>query len=261
MRDHHSKRMSEQLVMPCGTTLDLKRPRSEGVLSDAELAYCRQNGISLAYDPLQIGWVPANCDDDMDFPSVNTRAGWPEVTNARSGVAHEPQMNALRPQYRLRAWEPGDLADYIRLLDDPEVWTYLPEAYPDPLTEDLASALIELSNASNHHQVFAVLRNAEIVGQVRLLFDVDDKNPGVAEISYWLGRAHWGKGIGGDIVGLFTKRCFADNPALTSIIAQVHRDNAGSRALLRKCGYMDAGSAPGNADIQILRLTRADHTV
>lgn len=254
MQGHHSK----QLTLPCGSSLDLTRPRSEGVLSDEELAFSRQNGIALAYDPVQIGWIPAQCEDDIDVPPYETRAGWPGIGQTRSAIAHKPQINARQPQYRLRAWEQSDIADYLRLLNDPQVWTYLPEAFPDPLTEDLASALIELSNASNHHQVFAVLHNAEIIGQVRLLYDVDDADPGVAEISYWLGRAHWGKGIGSQIVALFTKRCFADNPGLTSIIAKVHRDNAGSQAILRKCGYGDARPDPADSDLVILSLGRAD---
>ena len=132
----------------------------------------------------------------------------------------------------------------MSLLDDPDVWTYMTEQYPDPLTEEEAAALIELSNASNHHQVFEVLRNTKPVGQVRLLFDVDPFNPATAEISYWLGREHWGKGIGSDIVHLFTKRCFADNIGITKLIARVHRDNGASSAILTKASYLLQGHDP-----------------
>lgn len=239
--------------MPCGSVLDLTRPRSQGVLSDAELALCRAEGIALAYDPMQTGWVPALCDDDIDAPVPSVARTGP----ARSRVARKVQINALHPQYQLRAWELSDLDTYMALLDDPEVWAHMPEAYPDPLGPDMAEALIELSNASNHHQVFAVMRNTAIVGQVRLLYDVDDSDPGVAEISYWLGRSFWGKGIGSDVVALFTARCFADNGGLTSIIARVHAGNTGSEKVLLKAGYEAEGADPKDADWTIYRVRRS----
>jgi len=227
-----------RVTMPCGEELNLTRPRSEGVMSDQELAFCRANDISLAYDPVQIGWISALAEDDFS-PTFRKNE-----RSKRSAVALMPQVNALHPQYRLRAWTEHDLSTYVDMLDDPEVWAFMPEAYPDPLTPEAAAALIELSNASNHHQVFAVLRNAKPVGQVRLLFDIDPLNPATAEISYWLGRTHWGKGIGSDIVKLFTKRCFNDNIGITKLIARVHRDNGASAAVLTKAGYMLQGHDP-----------------
>jgi RimJ/RimL family protein N-acetyltransferase len=183
---------------------------------------------------MQIGWLPATVDDDF---GVSPQSAPKKRARNQSATAHKLQINAPHPQYALRAWEPSDLEQYRALLDDPQVWAHLPEPYPDPLTDEVATALIELSNSSNHHSVFAVLRYNRIVGQVRLLYDVDDANPSVAEISYWLGRAFWGKGIGSDVVSLFSRRCFADNPSITTLIARVHRDNKASAAVLKRAGY------------------------
>lgn len=242
------------LQMPCGTVISLDRPRSLGVLSHEEVSFCRAQGVPLAYDPMQIGWVPATVHDDFTGEGFTPKTA--RRARSHSAIAHKPQVNALHPQYRLRGWEPSDLQTYKALLDDPAVWRYLPEAYPDPLTDETAAALIELSNASNHHQVFAVLRDSKIVGQARLLYDVDDRDPGVAEISYWLGRAHWGKGIGSDLVALFTKRSFADNPGITTLIASVHRDNAASARALQKAGYSLRGADPKNPDLRIFAQSR-----
>ena len=240
------------LEMPCGNQLDLGRPRSSGILSDAELALCRSHNVPLAYDPVQTGWVSALCEDDIEGDVRKSQ----RARIARSQIARAPQVNALHPQYQLRAWEPSDMQTYMALLDDPRVWAHLPETYPDPLSPDMAEALIELSNASNHHQVFAVMRNSTIVGQVRLLYDVDDNDPGVAEISYWLGQGFWGKGIGTDIVALSTARCFADNGALTSIIARVHADNTASEKALTKAGYKAEGQDLKDATWTIYRARR-----
>lgn len=246
---------NSEILMPCGGRLDTGRARSAGVLTEKEVAFCRENGIELVYDPVQIGWIPAGVEDDIDVPPYGTRAGWEKAS--RKPVARMPQINARDPQYQLRAWSDGDVPTFLALLNDPEVWTWLPETYPDPLTTETAAALIELSNASNHHQVRAVLRNSEIVGQVRLLYDVDPQDAGVAEISYWLGRAYWGKGIGSHVVRMFTARSFADNPGIRSIIARVHADNTGSLRILKKSGYSVEGRDPSDPTWIILRCRRA----
>jgi RimJ/RimL family protein N-acetyltransferase len=239
------------LEMPCGKVIKLARLRSEGVLSGREVDFLRRAQIPLAYDPMQIGWLPTTTIDDFDNSPVRSNRA-----ETHRSVAHKPQVNALHPQYRLRSWELSDLETYRTLLDDRSVWKYMPETYPDPLTADIAAALIELSNNSNHHQVFAVLRDTRIVGQVRLLYDVDETDPAKAEISYWLGRPFWGKGIGSDVVRLFTKRCFADNGGINTLIARVHRENSGSFAVLRKAGFGQDRIDPANADWILLSCTR-----
>ncbi|WP_299413894.1 GNAT family N-acetyltransferase [uncultured Sulfitobacter sp.] len=245
---------SASLAMPCGNVIDLARSRSRGVLTREEVSFCRDKGIPLAYDPTQIGWLPATVTDDLNVEQLAAKPA--RRTRSHSAIAHKPQINALHPQYRLRAWKPYDLPHYRALLDDPLMWQYMPEAYPDPLTNETAAALIELSNASNHHQVFAVLRDSRIVGQVRLLYDVDDTDPGKAEISYWLGRAFWGKGIGSDVVALFTARCFTDNPSITTLIARVHKNNPSSAKVLAKAGYAQHGTDHKDANWIMLSVTR-----
>lgn len=195
---------------------------------------------------MQQGWVPADCDDDLTFVHHN----------AISSDFAPTKRVAPKQHFTLRAWGSSDVDAYIALLDDPDVWWFLPEDYPSPISHDLAIALIELSNASNHHQVFAVEREGSPVGQVRLEYDVEPNNPASAEISYWLGQAHWGKGIGSDMVNLFTARCLRDNPGLTSLIARVHKDNVASLRALTKAGYAVESADATRADWVKLRLVR-----
>jgi RimJ/RimL family protein N-acetyltransferase len=216
-----------------------KRSRSAGVLSREEIAYCRMHRIALAYDPVQIGWVIAGCVDDID-----------DAEMASKRPSFKPR--GLAPTYRFRRWTVDDLPVYRALLDDPKVWAKMYEPYPDPLGEALARQLIDLSN-SDHHEVLAVLRDGQIVGQVRMLFDANDS----AEFSYWFGRAHWGKGLGSAIVTIHSGRTFVQHPELTSIFAVVHPDNAASRKVLRKAGYIEEGPDSRRPDWISYRLTRA----
>lgn len=216
-------------IMPCGGELRLDRPRSQGPLTSAELQFCRENNLPLAFDPLQTGWVPAAVHDDL-------------ATNELIDHAH-PRKAHFHPNVclhlHMRAWAGSDVPEYVALLDDPAIWIHMTEEYPNPLTPEIAAALIEVSNASNHHQVHAVLKDDLPVGQVRLLFHEDA--PEEAEISYWFGRAHWGQGLASAAVKCFARQCLAENPGLTALIARVRNDNAASLRVLQKAGFAISG--------------------
>ncbi|AOL22422.1 Protein N-acetyltransferase, RimJ/RimL family [Erythrobacter litoralis] len=134
-------------------------------------------------------------------------------------------------------WQAQDLAQYKALLDDPYVWALLPEPYPDPFTDDLAASLIELSNETKHHDVRAVLADGVPVGQVRIFFAPADSVRESAEVSYWLGRDHWGCGIGARMVAAYVEEVTARFPSITMLIARIHRDNAASARIALKAGF------------------------
>ena len=230
------------------------RTRSAGVLSSSDLAMYDADGTALAFDPMQQGWVRADFEDDLTLaPAISF-----DTIEPKPRAKMNADLIPLQPQYFLRAWGTSDLEPYKALLDDPEVWHFMPEDYPNPLSDDMAMALIELSNASNHHQVYAIMRDGDVVGQVRLEYDVEQDNPSSAEISFWIGRPYWGKGIGRDVVKLFTTGSLRDNPWLTSLIARVHEENAKSMKALRNAGYVIEGADPKRANWLKLRLKRDD---
>ncbi len=158
----------------------------------------------------------------------------------------------------MRPWREDDLPRFIHLLDDPEVWKLLPEPYPDPLDETLARALIALSNEGDHHMVRAAVLDGESVGQVRLSFAPGAQDRSRGEIGYWLGRDHWGRRIGHDMVARFSAQCFAMMPELQIQFARVHRDNHASRRLLEKCGFAFESACPDHPGFDILTRSRPD---
>ncbi len=183
-------------------------------------------------DPAQVGEVPAGGADDLG-------------PLARAVLHREARL-------RLRPWRAEDLGTYLGLLDDPKVWAHLPEPYPDPLMPALARDLIAISNERWHHEVLAVEAEGMVVGQVRLAFGPGDEG----EISYWLGRVHWGRGIGSELVALFTARSLCQRPALRAIVARVHQANAASARVLEKAGYRETGRAPRDPAWRLFRIER-----
>jgi RimJ/RimL family protein N-acetyltransferase len=231
---------------------DPPRRRSQGPLTGAEVALCRRRGVALAYDPLQAGWVPAAAIDDIegidDIDGIDGDAAAQEP----APPPRPPVAGAAPPAIVLRPWDEAEAGRLAALLGDPRVWTYLPEPWPGPLSEETARALIALSNGAGHHRVRAVALAGEAVGQVRLLFGAD---PAEAEISYWLGPAYWGRGIAAAAVAAFTAECFAADAGLRRIFARVHAGNAASARLLERAGYR---AAPAEARQQPWRIWRIE---
>lgn len=201
--------------------------RSDGILCDMGLSMCRTRGIATAFDPLQGGWVPAHVIDDIPLVS--------------RGLPMHPRLAFESGALELRRWEATDVARYVVLLDDPRVWDTLPEVYPDPVTHDLAAALISISNIGSQHQVCAILETGTPVGQIRIEYDRDRPDTGAAEISYWIGRPYWGRGIASAAVSLFVRKCLAEKPGLPALFARVKIGNTASFRVLEKAGFVTDG--------------------
>lgn len=166
---------------------------------------------------------------------------------AREQYAHSVfDIKSLQQKYRFRPWNTEDVDRYVELLNNPGIWKYLPEPYPDPLTGADALQLIEISNTLPVHEVRAVLHEGAVIGQIRLQFEGSAVSPGPevqdAEISYWLGEAYWGHGLMTEILYAFTQLSFQRH-ALLSLSAWVHADNVGSIKVLEKAGYRYIGDA------------------
>jgi RimJ/RimL family protein N-acetyltransferase len=197
-----------------------------GVLNKSQIKELREKRVPIAFDPVQIGWVAVQLDE------TKNRLGWRDPQTPLSWKA-----GRLENLLHLRKWRDTDAATYRKLLNDPAMWQYMPEAWPGEITEDMARDLIAISTSASHHEVWAVQRGAVSVGQVRFAFGDLGANPHEAEISYWLGRPYWGQGIGKALIPMATKRGFTDHPAWQRITAIVHPENSASARILEDAGY------------------------
>jgi hypothetical protein len=103
----------------------------------------------------------------------------------------------------LRVWVEDDLPVYRALMGDPDLWTWMLEDRPARLDDDTARALIALSTEGTHHKVRLASLGGQPVGQVRLEYGA---TPETGELSYWIGAAHRGKGLGRQMVRRFLDR-------------------------------------------------------
>jgi RimJ/RimL family protein N-acetyltransferase len=84
-----------------------------------------------------------------------------------------------------------------------------------------------------------IVYDGQVAGSV---FSYEDA--GKPEVSYWIGKAYWGKGIATRALSEF----LADSNRTRPIYARVAKDNLGSRRVLEKCGFTVIRESKGFAN-------------
>ena len=84
-----------------------------------------------------------------------------------------------------------------------------------------------------------IVCDGQVVGSV-----ASYEESGKPEVTYWIGRAHWGKGIATRALTVFLTQANTTRP----IYARVAKDNLGSRRVLEKCGFQVVDEMKGFAN-------------
>nr|WP_239579305.1 GNAT family N-acetyltransferase [Microlunatus panaciterrae] len=139
----------------------------------------------------------------------------------------------------LRPVSPDDLDLFFDHQQDPAaVWmaAFTPADLPSRVAFDARQARI-LAEPS------IVVRTIEVdgvaVGHV-LKYELD----GDPEVSYWIGREHWGRGIGTTALARFLAVEITERP----VFARVAQDNVGSLEVLRRNGFVIVAEGSGPAE-------------
>ena len=84
-----------------------------------------------------------------------------------------------------------------------------------------------------------IIFNGQVAGSVSSYED-----EGKPEVTYWLGKDYWGKGI----ATWALKEFLAQKNQIRPIYARVTKDNLGSRRVLEKCGFKIIDESKGFAN-------------
>jgi RimJ/RimL family protein N-acetyltransferase len=84
-----------------------------------------------------------------------------------------------------------------------------------------------------------IVCDGQVVGSVSSY-----EESGRPEVTYWIGRDYWGKGIATRALAVFLVEVNTTRP----IYARVAKDNLGSRRVLEKCGFQVIGGTKGFAN-------------
>jgi RimJ/RimL family protein N-acetyltransferase len=109
----------------------------------------------------------------------------------------------------------------------------------DPTDREAFTAHWNEIMAEPTNMIRTIVCDGQVVGSVSSY-----EESGRPEVTYWIGRAYWGKGIATRALTAFLAQVNATRP----IYARVAKDNLGSRRVLEKCGFRVIGEMTGFAN-------------
>lgn len=128
----------------------------------------------------------------------------------------------------LRPWRESDAPRLAEILNDPQVLANLAATMPYPYTRERAADFITRVLESGKLE-FAVCADGEVVGNIGAV----DRGREI-ELGYYIGRAHWNKGIATRALALFLQKL---RPLGKPVSAHVFAFNPASAKVLYNNGF------------------------
>jgi ribosomal-protein-alanine N-acetyltransferase len=154
----------------------------------------------------------------------------------------------------LRALTPQDAPALQRHADDPEVAYNLFDGFPQPYTLAEAQAWCgPLHRETQFGHVWGLAVQGEVAGCISVA-----PQGGLwacsAVVGYWLGQAHWRRGITSEALSLVTAWAWQQLPQTTRLWMPIYARNGGSQAVAAKAGYRLEGR-------MALAIRKAGHAI
>ena len=144
-------------------------------------------------------------------------------------------MEIVFGDWKLRRIAHGDEESLARYANNRNVSINLRDGFPHPYTLDDAREYIQGTIDQNPLTSFAIASDQEFIGGITLHLQSDVAKRS-AEIGYWLGEPHWGKGIATAALQALVEYAFAEFD-LVRLYAHVFEWNTASVRVLEKAGF------------------------
>ena len=142
-------------------------------------------------------------------------------------------------QLLLRNVENDDMPVFFEHQLDPEANYMAAFTAKDPTSREAFMAHWQRILADKTVILQTILCDGQVAGSVSSY-----EEEGRPEVTYWLGKEYWGKGIATWALTEFLTKHNTTRP----IYARVAKDNPGSRRVLEKCGFKMIGESKGFAN-------------
>ena len=138
-------------------------------------------------------------------------------------------------RYGVRSFRESDAAELARHANNRRVWLQLRDRFPHPYTIDDARGFIAFARGAKPETAFAVTVDDLPVGSIGAVLGEDVERCS-AEVGYWLGETHWGRGVATRALVGFTGYAFAAYE-VERLFAVPLATNTASCRVLEKAGY------------------------
>ena len=142
----------------------------------------------------------------------------------------------LGESLKLRPWRRDDVASLVKHANDAEVAYYTSHRFPHPYTELDAQKFLRARRKAAAGVSLAIDVDGEAAGGIAVTIG-EGTEAHCAELGYWLGRQHWGKGVMSPVVARFVPWVMAER-GIVRLEAQVVVENRASCALLERIGFV-----------------------
>lgn len=140
----------------------------------------------------------------------------------------------------LRPWQKGDEDALVRHANNRKIWRNLTNIFPYPYTRELAEDWINRCVEGRAPvQGFAIEINGEAAGSIGSM-TLEDVRAQTRSVGYWLGEAHWGKGLATAVVRLYAGWMLRQE-GVHRLQAFVFAWNPASMRVLEKSGFQYEG--------------------
>jgi RimJ/RimL family protein N-acetyltransferase len=158
---------------------------------------------------------------------------------AENGGRPSPGVRIDGEGFLLRPWRQDDLDALLRHADDPQVPLGLSDRFPHPYTRADGEAFLAGRVVDFRHPVLAIEIDGEACGGIGARPHAGERAHS-AELGYWLGRQHWGRGHMTRVVATYLAWVV---PAwgLRRIEANVLDINPASARVLEKNAFVEEG--------------------
>lgn len=139
----------------------------------------------------------------------------------------------------LRAWRADDLDALLRHADDAAVARGLSDRFPHPYTRQDGERFLAGDVVDLRDPVFAIEVEGEACGGIGARIGAGERAH-VAELGYWLGQRHWGRGLMTRVVACYAPWLLS-MPSLQRVQATVLAGNPASARVLLRNGFSEEG--------------------
>jgi RimJ/RimL family protein N-acetyltransferase len=130
---------------------------------------------------------------------------------------------------RLRAIEDADIAAFFEHQRDPDAMRMAAFTSKDPNDREAFDAHWRRVREKSDVRIRTIEDEGAVAGYVASFLRED-----VREVSYWLGRTHWGRGL----ATIALEKFLRDEETRRPLVGRAASDNIASRRVLEKCGFV-----------------------